>query len=180
MRKSRRGGLSKKAVFGELQSLATVAGGMVAGTIAINAAEKMLKVDASSKLPKRLIAPLAIAAGSAVASIKSKNPTIRQVAIGAGAAGVVRTMKALAPNATILNGLGSSDESEYLGLTPTSAIATGEDWVYRDNTGHLAFPDLGEIEPPGSASGHYIDAPAYLGESRDDAGMLGIEDAQIL
>jgi hypothetical protein len=90
-------------------------------------------------------------------------------------------MKAVAPNATILNGLGAPEE-EYLGLTPTSAIAQNEDWVYRDSSGHLAFPDLGEVQPPASTNGHYVDAPAYLGESsnRDDAGMLGIEDAQIL
>jgi len=172
-------------MFSELQSLATIAGGMIAGTIAINAAEKALKVDSSSKLPKRLIAPLAIAAGSAALSIKSTNPMIKQAALGAGAAGAVRTMKAVAPNATILNGLGAPDE-EYLGLTPTSAISQNEDWVYRDSSGHLAFPDLGEtgemdgIEPPSSTNGHFVDAPAYLGESRDDAGMLGFEDAQIL
>jgi hypothetical protein len=177
--------LNKKAMVSELQTLATVAGGMIAGTIAINAAEKALKVDSSSKLPKRLIAPLAVAAGSAALSIKSTNPAVKQAALGAGAAGVVRTMKAVAPNAAILNGLGAPDEA-YLGLTPTSAIAQHEDWVYRDASGHLAFPDLGEtgeidgIEPPASTSGHFIDAPAYLGESRDDAGMLGFEDAQIL
>lgn len=163
----------------ELQSLATVAGGMVAGTVIINAAEKAMKVDSSAKLPKRLIVPVAVAAASAAVSIKSKNPMIKQAAIGAGAAGVVRTMKAVAPNAAILNGLGSA-EDEYLGLTPTSAIAQNEDWVYRDSSGHLAFPDLGEVQSPATSSGNYIDAPAYLGESRDDAGMLGVEDAQIL
>lgn len=171
--------VSKKAVTKELQTLVTVAGGMVAGTLVINAAEKAMKVDSSSKLPKRIIAPLAVAAGSAVLSVKSNNPMIRQVAAGAGAAGVLRTMKAVAPNTPLLNGLGGSEE-EYLGLTPTSAIAQGEDWVYRDSSGNLAFPDLGEVEPPSSTSGHFIDAPAYLGESRDDAGMLGVEDAQIL
>ena len=177
--------LSKKAMISEMQSLATTAGGMIAGTVAINAIEKMLKVDSSSRLPKRVMVPVAVAAASAALSIKSTNPAIRQAAMGAGAAGVVRTMKAVAPNATILNGLGSADE-EYLGLTPTSAIAQGEDWVYRDASGHLAFPDLGEtgemdgIEPPSSTGGHFIDPPAYLGESRDDAGMLGFEDAQIL
>lgn len=174
--------VSKKAVVSELQMLATVAGGMIAGTLAINAAEKVLKVDASSKLPKRLMAPLAIAAGSAILSIKTKNPMIRQAAAGAGAAGVVRTMRAVAPNATILNGLGASpDEDEYLGLTPTSAIAQNEDWVYRDSSGHLAFPDLGEVEAPQSNNGYFIDAPAYLGEAnRDEAGILGIDEVQIL
>ena len=173
--------VSKKAVVSELQMLATVAGGLIAGTLAINAAEKVLKVDASSPLPKRLMAPLAIAAGSAILSIKSKNPMIRQAAAGAGAAGVVRTMRAVAPNAAILNGLGAPPEEEYLGLTPTSAISQNEEWVYRDSSGHLAFPDLGEIEAPQAASGYFVDAPAYLGEtSRDDAGFLGVEDAIIL
>lgn len=174
--------VSKKAVVSELQMLATVAGGMVAGTLAINAAEKAMKVDSSSKLPKRLIAPLAVAAGSAILSIKAKNPAIRQAAAGAGAAGVVRTMRAVAPNATILNGLGAPPEEEYLGLTPTAAIAQNEDWVYRDSSGHLAFPDLGEVQAPQSNNGYFVDAPAYLGEpnNRDEAGMLGIEDAQIL
>jgi len=175
--------VSKKAVTKELQTLATVAGGMVAGTLVINAAEKAMKVDSSSKLPKRIIAPLAVAASSAVVSVKATNPMIRNVAAGAGAAGVLRTMKAVAPNAPLLNGLGGSDDEENLGLTPTSSIAQNEDWVYRDSSGHLAFPDLGEVdgvEPPSSSSGHFIDAPAYLGESRDDAGMLGVEDAQIL
>jgi hypothetical protein len=177
--------LSKKAMTDELVMVAKVAGGFVAGTVVINAAEKMMKVDSSSKLPKRLLAPVAVAAAGAVLSIKAKSPAIKQMAAGVGAAGAVRTMKAVAPNATILNGLGGA-EDENLGLTPLSAIAQGEDWVYRDNSGHLAFPDLGEanemgqIEPPSATSGHFIDAPAYLGESRDDAGMLGLEDAQIL
>lgn len=173
--------VSKKAVISELTMLATIAGGMVAGTVLINTAEKALKVDASAKLPKRLMAPLAVAAGCAILSIKAKNPMIRQVAAGAGAAGVVRTMKAVAPNATILNGLGAPEE-EYLGLTPTSAISQNEDWVYRDSSGHLAFPDLGEIQSPQSNNGYFVDAPAYLGEpsNREEAGMLGIEDAQIL
>lgn len=171
--------ISKKAMVSELQALATIAGGMVAGTIVINTAERVLKVDSSSKLPKRLLAPLAVAAGSAVASIKCAHPSIKQAALGAGAAGVVRTMRAVAPNAAILNGLGAPEE-ESLGLTPTSAISQNEDWVYRDSSGHLAFPDLGEIEPPASTRGNFVDAPAYLGESRNDAGILGIEDAQIL
>lgn len=172
--------VSKKAVVSELQMLATVAGGMIAGTLAINAAEKVLKVDSSAKLPKRLMAPLAVAAGSAILSIKTKNPMIRQAAAGAGAAGVVRTMRAVAPNATILNGLGSSDNEEYLGLTPTSAIAQNEDWVYRDSSGHLAFPDLGDVQPPQASNGYYIDAPAYLGETSEADGILGVEEAHIL
>jgi hypothetical protein len=176
--------LSKKAMTDELLMVAKVAGGFVAGTVIINAVEKMLKVDSSSKLPKRLIAPVAVAAAGAAVSIKGSNPTIKQVAAGAGAAGAVRTARAVAPNTPVLQGLGAPDEEgEYLGLTPTSAIAQGEDWVYRDSTGHLAFPELGEVgtvEPPSSTSGHFIDAPAYLGESRDDAGMLGVEEAQIL
>ena len=80
--------LSKKAVQSELMTLATVAGGMVAGTLAVNAAEKVLKVDAGSKLPKRLIAPVAVAAGGAILSVKSTNPMIKRAAVGAGAAGV--------------------------------------------------------------------------------------------
>ena len=45
--------VSKKAVVSELQMLATVAGGMIAGTLAINAAEKAMKVDypSGSSLP---------------------------------------------------------------------------------------------------------------------------------
>lgn len=174
--------LSKKAMTDELMMVAKVAGGFVAGTVAINAAEKMLKVDSSSNLPKRLIAPLVVAAGGAVLSIKSKNATMKQVAAGIGAAGAVRTMKAVTPNATILNGLGSADDEQYLGLTPTSAIAQNEEWVYRDSSGHLAFPDLGEVQAPEATSGYFVDSPAYLGEpsTRDDTGMLGIDEAEIL
>jgi hypothetical protein len=174
--------LSKKAMTDELMMVAKVAGGFVAGTVAINAAEKLLKVDSSSKLSKRLIAPLAVAAGSAVLSIKAKNATMKQIAAGAGAAGAVRTMKAVAPNATILNGLGNTEDDQYLGLTPTSAIAQNEEWVYRDSSGHLAFPDLGEVQSPEATNGYFVDAPAYLGEpsSRDEAGILGIDDAEIL
>ncbi len=174
--------LTRKAMTGELLMLAKVAGGFVAGTVIVNAVEKMLKVDANTKLPKRLLPPVAVAAAGAAVSIKGQNATVKQVAAGIGAAGAVRAARAISPNSPMLQGLGAPEE-EYLGLTPTSAIAQGEDWVYRDSTGHLAFPDLGEVdgvEPPSSSSGHFIDAPAYLGESRDDAGMLGVEDAQIL
>ncbi len=173
--------LSKKAMTDELMMVAKVAGGFIAGTVAINAAEKVMKVDSSSKVPKRLLAPIAVAAAGAVLSIKAKSPAIKQMAAGVGAAGAVRAMKAVAPNATILSGLGGA-EDENLGLTPLSAISQNEEWVYRDNSGHLAFPDLGEVQSPESTSGYFVDSPAYLGDSstRDDAGMLGVQDAEIL
>ncbi|MBS1616243.1 MAG: hypothetical protein JST06_09025 [Bacteroidetes bacterium] len=179
MSKSKSKSLSKKAMTDELMMVAKVAGGFVTGTVIVNAAEKALKVDSSSKFPKRLMAPLGVAAVGAIGSIKGHNPTIKQIAAGIGAAGAVRTAKAMAPNATMLQGLGEP-EDEHLGLTPTSAISQNEDWVYRDSSGHLAFPELGEVQAPQSNNGYFVDAPAYLGESRDDAGMLGIEDAQIL
>ncbi|MEO6832677.1 MAG: hypothetical protein ABI378_09420, partial [Chitinophagaceae bacterium] len=107
MSNSKSKSISKKAMVDELLMVAKVAGGFIAGTVAINAAEKALKVDSSSKLPKRLIAPLAVAAVGAIASIKGHSPTIKQIAAGIGAAGAVRTAKAMAPNVTMLQGLGA-------------------------------------------------------------------------
>jgi hypothetical protein len=167
--------VSPKAVFSEFTTLAKVAAGMVGGTLAVNAANKLLKVDETSPLPKRMIAPAVVMAGGAILAMKSKNPMVKSVAAGAGAAGAVRIMRALAPNSRLLQGLGAP-EDEYMGsLSPTSAIAQNEDWVYRDTSGHLAFPDLGEIEPPARTGGYYLDAPAYMG-AVEDTTLLGAND----
>ena len=82
-------------MVGELRSLAMVGSGLVAGSMAGKAIDKMLKVDNS--LPgfqaKKLVRPAAQLAVGVLGSLKLKNQDLKMVSAGVGAAGVVSTVK---------------------------------------------------------------------------------------
>jgi len=121
--------LSQKAVVVELTTIGMFAGGVVGGNIIGNMAEKVVnKEGAAGTLPKRLIVPLALALVGAVASLKMSDKKVKLLAAGVGAAGVLRTAKAVMPNNVYLQGTDDeqvgSTESYSEGWAPMSGIET--------------------------------------------------------
>lgn len=152
---------SKKVAFKDIgkqvQPLLECLGGFVAGNLAVNMANKALKIDPAdtSKNIKKVIPPVAVAAGSLLGMTKVKQPMLKNVLQGAALAGALKTAKVLMPDTPLLSGLG---------LSPLSASSNPERWVYPDSQGTstMGFPDLGSIQAPENGSGYYIDAPAYF------------------
>lgn len=96
-------------MMGELRSLAMISGGMVLGSMTGKAIDKMLKVDeaATGFQVKKLLSPLALLGAGVVGSMKLKNPDLKMVSAGVGAAGVVSTVKVVLKK-DLLAGLGGS------------------------------------------------------------------------
>ena len=101
--------VTSQAMMGELRSLAMISGGMVLGSMTGKAIDKMLKVDeaATGFQLKKLIRPLALLGAGVVGSMKLKNPDLKMVSAGVGAAGVVSTVKVVLKK-DLLAGLGGS------------------------------------------------------------------------
>ena len=151
-----------KDVLKQVQPMIENVAGFVIGNMAVNMANKMLKIDpndSSQKGIKKVLPPLAVSAGAMFGATKVEQPMIKNILQGAAIAGAYKTAKALMPTATFLAGDG-------LGLTPVSAVSNGERWLYHERTpiSGMGFPDLGTVQPPAGSSGYYIDAPAYMGE----------------
>ncbi|RYZ48296.1 MAG: hypothetical protein EOP49_19005 [Sphingobacteriales bacterium] len=154
-------GAGLKDVLKQVQPMIESVAGFVVGNLAINMANKALKIDptnTSEKGIKRLLPPLAVSAGAMFGATKVKQPMLKNVLQGAAIAGAYKTAKALMPTATFLSGDG-------LGLTPVSAVSNTDRWLYQERTpiSGMGFPDLGSIQPPDSSSGYYLDPPAYMG-----------------
>ncbi|MBS1773909.1 MAG: hypothetical protein JST82_13710 [Bacteroidetes bacterium] len=151
-----------KDVLKQVQPMIENVAGFVIGNIAVNVANKALKIDpsdASQKGIKKVLPPLVVSAGAMYGATKVEQPMLKNILQGAAIAGAYKTAKTLMPTATFLAGDG-------LGLTPVSAVSNGDRWLYHERTpiSGMGFPDLGTIQPPSGSSGYYIDAPAYMGE----------------
>lgn len=150
---------SMKDVLKQVQPMIENVAGFVVGNLAVNMANKMLKVDPASteKGIKKILPPIAVAAGAMFGATKVKQPMLKNVLQGAAIAGAYKIAKALMPTASFLSGDG-------LGLTPVSAVSNADRWLYHERTpvSGIGFPDLGAMQPPESSSGYYIDAPAYM------------------
>jgi hypothetical protein len=119
--------VSQKAVVGELQSLGLIGAGMIVGTIAGKQLDRIMKVDDTSKGLKKALPGIAIAAAGAIGVLKVKNTMAKQVLGGFGAAGVLKTARAVMPSVAFLNG--------------TDGIGATED-VWRDVESGQVFPEL--------------------------------------
>jgi hypothetical protein len=149
--------LGLKDIGKQVQPIMECLGGMVIGNLAVNLANKALKIDPNdnSKNIKKVLPPIAVAAGSLFGMTQVKQPMLKNVLQGAALAGALKTAKVLLPNTPLLNGLG---------LSPVSAASNPERWVYQEDNAlsNMGFPDLGDIQAPETGSGYYIDAPAYF------------------
>ncbi len=132
---------------------------------------KIDPTDTTKKL-KGVAPPAILAVGSAAGVLfLDTHPIVKNMLQGAAVAGVTKTVKVLAPTATFLNGDG-------LGMTPVSAVSNTDRWLYQENTpiSGMGFPNLGQIQPPESGSGFYIDAPAFMQGTDNDVQFNGAED----
>lgn len=168
---------SKKSPLGDVikqvQPMIESVAGFVVGNLAVNMINKAMKIDpadTSAKGIKRVLPPVAVAAGAMLGATKVKQPMVKNVLQGAAIAGAYKTAKALMPTASFLSGDG-------LGLTPVSAISNTDRWLYHDNTpiSGIGFPDLGDVQPPNSGSGYYLDAPAYF-QGAEEEQVYGSDD----
>ncbi len=159
-----------KDVLKQVQPMIENVAGFVIGNLAVNMANKMLKIDpadASQKGFKKMLPPLAVSAGAMYGATKVEQPMLKNILQGAAIAGAYKTAKALMPTAGFLAGDG-------LGLTPVAAVSNNDRWLYHERTpiSGMGFPDLGDVQPPASQSGYYIDAPAYMGEHEPEQTYL--------
>ncbi len=158
--------IGAKDLLKQIQPMIENVAGFVVGNLAVNMANKVLKVDptnTSEKGIKRILPPLAVSAGAMFGATKVQQPMLKNILQGAAIAGAYKTAKALMPTATFLAGDG-------LGLTPVAAVASNDRWLYHERTpiSGMGFPDLGAIQPPEGNSGYYLDAPAYMGEPEQE------------
>lgn len=156
-------GIGVKDILKQVQPMIENVAGFVVGNLAINMANKVMKVDptdTSQKGIKRVLPPLAVSAGAMFGATKVQQPMLKNILQGAAIAGAYKTAKALMPTASFLAGDG-------LGLTPVAAVSNNDRWLYHERTpiSGMGFPDLGAVQPPDSNSGYYLDAPAYMGEA---------------
>jgi hypothetical protein len=97
---------NKKAILGELRSLAMISAGMIAGSLTGKALDKALKVD--SNLPgfqaKKFVRPAVQLGAGVLGAVKLKNQDLKMLSAGVGASGVVSTLKVVLKK-DILNGL---------------------------------------------------------------------------
>ncbi|OSZ81913.1 hypothetical protein CAP35_01185 [Chitinophagaceae bacterium IBVUCB1] len=159
-----------KDVLKQVQPMIENVAGFVIGNLAINMANKMLKIDpadTSQKGFKKMLPPLAVSAGAMYGATKVEQPMLKNILQGAAIAGAYKTAKTLMPTATFLAGDG-------LGLTPVAAVSNNDRWLYHERTpiSGMGFPDLGDVQPPAGQTGYYIDAPAYMGEPEQDNNYL--------
>lgn len=160
-----------KDIGKQVQPLLECLGGFVVGNVAVNMANKALKIDPAdtSKNIKKVIPPAVVAAGSLFGMTKVKQPMLKNVLQGAALAGALKTAKVLMPNTPLLNGLG---------LSPLSASSNPERWMYQENqpVAGMGFPDLGNVQAPENGSGYYIDAPAYFQGADEQEQFNGAQD----
>ncbi len=97
---------NKKAIMGELRSLAMISAGMIVGSMGGKALDKALKVD--DTLPgfqaKRFVRPVALLGAGVLGAVKLKNQDLKMLSAGVGASGVVSTVKVVLKK-DILSGL---------------------------------------------------------------------------
>lgn len=97
---------NKKAILGELRSLAMISAGMIAGSLGGKALDKALKVD--TNLPgfqaKKFVRPVVQLGAGVLGAVKFKNQDLKMLSAGVGASGVVSTVKVVLKK-DILSGL---------------------------------------------------------------------------
>lgn len=159
-----------KEVLNQVRIMGENLAGFVVGNMAINMANKVLKIDPNDPAQpglKKALPPLVVTGGALFGCTQVEQPSLQNVLKGAAMAGAYKTARALMPKASFLAGA----DMNGLGLSPVSAVSNPDRWLYHEHTpvSGVGFPDLGEIQPPDGASGYYLDAPAYMGDPLPEA-----------
>lgn len=96
---ARKQGVGAKDLLKQIQPMIENVAGFVVGNLAVNMANKVLKVDptnTSEKGIKRVLPPLAVSAGAMFGATKVQQPMLKNILQGAAIAGAYKTaVKAL-------------------------------------------------------------------------------------
>ncbi len=97
MRSKQRNKVNGRALMEEVKNLAVLGAGVVAGSMGGNMLDKMLKVESGSGglSPKAMVRPLLLTGLGAYAALKTDQRTVRLLAAGVGASGILALFKPL-------------------------------------------------------------------------------------
>ena len=138
--------LSSQAVMGEIKTLAMLTGGVVIGSVGGKMIDKVLNVDATATgfNVKALARPIVLLGVGAAGNLMLKDPNMKMLATGVGAAGMLSGVKVFLKK-DLLAGLSDFNMSGIDGL--------GEPAVYREPM-NLSIerynPDLPALSSPTS------------------------------
>ena len=93
LRKPRKTGSS--AVLAEVKNLTVMGAGVLIGAVSGRMVDKALNADPSTNGPKALLRPMLMTGLGAYGAATMKNPTVRLLAAGVGASGILAGFKAL-------------------------------------------------------------------------------------
>lgn len=118
--------ISSQAVMDELKTLALLTGGVVIGSAGGKIIDKILKVDPNAPgfNAKAFARPVLLVSAGTAANLLMKNPNIKMLGVGVGAAGVLSGVK-LVMKKDLLAGLADFSFNGMQGLL-------GNPTVYRD------------------------------------------------
>lgn len=146
--------LSSQAVMGEIKTLAMLTGGVVIGSVGGKLIDKVLNVDATATgfNAKALARPIVLLGVGAAGNLMLKDPNLKMLATGVGAAGMLSGVKVFLKK-DLLAGLSDFSMSGIDGL--------GEPTVYREPM-NLSIerynPDLPVLSSPTSLNSQEFDA----------------------
>ena len=138
--------ISSQAVMGEIKTLAMLTGGVVIGSLGGKMIDKVLNVDATATgfNVKAMARPIVLLGVGAAGNLMLKDPNMRMLATGVGAAGMLSGVKVFLKK-DLLAGLSDFNMSGIDGL--------GEPAVYREPM-NLSIerynPDLPALSSPTS------------------------------
>lgn len=153
--------VSSKAMFGELRSLAMVGSGLVAGSMAGKAIDKMLKVDDTLPgfQPKKLVRPAVQLTAGILGSLKLQNQDLKDVSAGVGASGLLSAVQVVLKK-DLLNGVDGLGQPMSVYSEPLPAIAPYEPHLPALASGGAGYADenLSKAYRSGEEVSSYQDA----------------------
>lgn len=113
--KSPGGKVTSKAVLEELKKIGLFGGGLVLGSVAGKSIDKVMKTDATTTGVKAFAKPVLLMGAGAAGSIMLKDPNLKALSLGVGAAGALSAVKVIMKK-DVLFGL-----ADFAGLGDTLA-----------------------------------------------------------
>jgi len=164
---------NKKAIMGELRSLAMISAGMIVGSMGGKALDKALKVD--DTLPgfqaKKFVRPVALLGAGVLGAVKLKNQDLKMLSAGVGASGVVSTVKVVLKK-DILSGL----DGTPLAASPElfMPMTTAQSVFIAPESGETIYSELPSYEPNLPILANYSEQEEYV---TSEAGIIVTADS---
>lgn len=163
--------LSSQAVMGEIKTLAMLTGGVVIGSVGGKLIDKVLNVDAAATgfNAKALARPIVLLGVGAAGNLMLKDPNLKMLATGVGAAGMLSGVKVFLKK-DLLAGLSDFSFNGIDGL--------GEPTVYREpmNLSVERYnPDLPALSSPTSYNSEEFSSNSAMMEGISEEDLAYIE-----